>query len=63
MLAALKEDPTAHIAESAQRRVDASLAGLEESATIPEEGTQEDEGKLPSQPSSPSLDDFRRFMT
>ena len=47
LLAALKEDPTAHIAESAQKRVDASLAGLEESSAVPEEGTQEEEGKPP----------------
>ena len=55
MLAALKEDPTAHIAESAQKRVDTSLAGLEESAAIPEEGIQEDEGKPPNRPPYPFL--------
>ena len=58
----MKDDPTAHIAEAAQERVDASLAGLEESTTIPKEVTQEDEGKPPSRPSTPSLDDLRRFM-
>ena len=62
LLEALKDDPTAHIAEAAQERVDASLAGLEESTTIPKEVTQEDEGKPPSQPSTSSLDDLRRFM-
>ena len=62
LLAALKEDPTAHIAESAQKRVDASLAGLEESSAVPEEGTQEEEGKPPNCPSIPSFEDFRRAM-
>ena len=55
MLAALKEDPTAHIVESAQRRVDASLAALDEPEpflpeTLPEEEYQEDEGKLLQRP-------------
>ena len=57
MLAALKEDPTAHITESAQKRVDTSLA-----AVIPKEGTQEDKGKPANRPHSPSFEDFRRVM-
>ena len=61
ILDALKDDPTAHITEKAQERVDASLAGLEESTAIPEEVTQEDEGK--PRLSAPSLDNLRRFMT
>ena len=50
MLAALQEDPTPHIVESAQQRVDVSLAALDEpetllEETLPEEGYQDDEGK------------------
>ena len=59
LLATLQKDPTAHIAESTQKRVDASLAGLEESSAVPEEGTQEEEGKPFTRPSIPSFEDFR----
>ena len=47
MLAVLKEDPTAHIVETSQQQVDASLAALDETETLPlpEEGDQQDKGK------------------
>ena len=61
LLQALKDDPTAHIAEKSQERVDASLADLEDPTAASEEVSQEYEGK--PQLSAPSLDDFRRFMT
>ena len=58
MLAALQQNPTAHIEESAQRRLDASLAGTE----APEVEVPEEEGKPPKRPPSPSLEDFRNLM-
>ena len=45
MLAALQKDPTAHIVESAQQRVDASLAALDESEARPKEEYEDDKGK------------------
>ena len=62
LLAALQHDPTAHIEESAQRRLDSTLAGMEESTMIPEEGTQEEEGKPFNRPPTPSFEDFRSVM-
>ena len=67
MLVALKEDPTAHIVESAPQRVDASLAALDEPEafppeTLPEEEYQEDEGKPLQCPPTPSWEEFRAAM-
>ena len=45
LLAALQQNPMAHIEESAQQRLDASLAGMEAPEVIPTEDTQEEEGK------------------
>ena len=65
MLAVLKEDPTAHIMETAQQQVDASLAALDETETLPlpEEGDQEDEGKPLQCPPTPTWNEFRAAMS
>ena len=62
LLDALQHDPTAHIEESTQRRLDSTLADMTESTTIPEGSTQEEEGKPLNRPPTPSFEDFRSFM-
>ena len=62
MLAALQKDPTAHIVESAQQRVDASLAALDEPEALPEEECEDDEGKPFRRPPTPTRAEFRAAM-
>ena len=52
MLAALQKDPTAHIVESTQERVDVSLAALDEQVALPKEEYEDDEGKPFQRPQS-----------
>ena len=59
MLAALQKDPTAHIVESAQQRVDVSLAALDEPEALPKEEHEDDEGKPFQHPPTPTWEEFR----